>query len=414
MRAGRALALIAVVATGLSTGTPAAELQSGHLRLELGGSARLVYTFTRALDAENLLLERSSRLADSWLLLSRARLDLQAAWGDRLAGQISYDLEAFSGTGLDSLGFQLADAIGLRTWLDADRPISDHEAAQTRHLLYRGWIRYQGDRLDLTVGRQRIPLGRGRLWNPSDLFNPILPLAIEADQRIGQDAARLRWRFAPDLHVTGIWSPQDDPDDHRGALRVELQRPAIDAAVFAGRFRRDWAFGADFARNLGDAAIRGEATFTDLETGGRVWQVVASIDTTLSLGSGLYLLVEHFFNENTRRPTDLSLLPPFPSIRAGVQQLVAAQAPSRDRIVTIVRHQTGMQLGYDLTPLLRADLLAIYDWDGPSAAVVPQLRWAARADLDLALGVQLFVGRDGRSEYGDRPALLIAQLDFYF
>ncbi|MFB3099474.1 MAG: hypothetical protein ACE1ZX_05510, partial [Acidimicrobiia bacterium] len=76
-------------------------------------------------------------------------------------------------------------------------------------LLYRGWVRYEGRSFDVTLGRQRIPLGRARLWNPTDLFNPIFPLAIEGDQRIGQDAVVARWEPLDEIWLVGLWSPQD-------------------------------------------------------------------------------------------------------------------------------------------------------------------------------------------------------------
>ena len=41
------------------------------------------------------------------------------------------------------------------------------------------------------------------------------------------------------------------------------------------------------------------------------------------------------------------------------------------QLVTISHNQTGLSLGYDLTPLVRANLLWIHDWNGPSEALVP-------------------------------------------
>jgi hypothetical protein len=418
-----------------------AELDRGDLRLELGGSLRTLATLTRDVRLDELErrlqevdpLRLPPRRSDSGLLLLRARIDAQAVWRDRLYAQVVYDNEARFGSGLDTFNFAAADAIGIRTWADMDGTLSSHEDGDWRHSVYRAWVRWEQERVELTLGRQRIPLGRGRLWNPIDLFNPIPPLAIEGQQRIGQDAARLRFRLREGVWTEAIWSPQDDPDEHRGALRLELSRTELDLALLVGSFRRNWVFGADGEGNLGGAAYRFEATYTDDREGGRTWQVVGSLDYTFAVGSGLYGMVEHFYNENlvdqggfgALLATCFAGVPPPPPplsspaarqcIDATISALAGGQGPVLDRLVTIVRNQTGVQLGYDLTPLVRANLLSIYDWHGPSVAIFPVISWSASSDVEVALGVQLYLGPDdGRSEYGDRANLLFAQVDFFF
>jgi hypothetical protein len=390
------------------------EFEGDDWQAELREQIRVVGTFTREESADAFLERGSTRRQDSGVLLVRNRLTAQGAVGDRLYGQVAYDVELRTGSGLESLGFEAANEIGTRTWLDADRVFHEAPDAHMRHALYRAWLRYEGNRFDLTLGRQRIALGRGRLWNPTDLFNPIFPLAVEGDQRIGQDAALGRLRLSRTLRLVGIWSPQDDPDLHKAALRFELQRAEIDAALMTGRFQRDWVFGADFALSFRGAAIRGEATFTDLDLGDRIWQVVGSADYSYPVGTGLYLLVEHLYNENLVDPSAFAALPPGPSRKAALETFVRSQTLFLDRITTIARNQTAFEMGYDLTPILRADLLFIYDWNGPSAAIVPAITYQWRQDIEVALTAQFFVGRDQRAEYGDRPTLLVLQIDSYF
>jgi hypothetical protein len=70
-------------------------------------------------------------------------------------------------------------------------------------------------------------------------------------------------------------------------------------------------------------------------------------------------------------------------------------------------------LGYDLTPVLRGELLVIYDWNGHSSAIAPQLRYTPRGDLEMTLGVQVFTG--GRaSEYGQAEDLAFLSVDYFF
>jgi hypothetical protein len=42
-------------------------------------------------------------------------------------------------------------------------------------------------------------------------------------------------------------------------------------------------------------------------------------------------------------------------------------------------------LGYDFTPEIRGELLAIYDWNGTSASFFPMVRYDALADKHIGL-----------------------------
>ena len=403
-----ALSLLAASSAG------AVELDRGDLHLGLSGSFRTLFTHRREIDSEGLLIDASTRRRDSGLLLGRARLSLEGRYGKRISGRITYDNEVFTGSALDSLSFQLGKELGLQTWIDVDRDVSDHADGFWRHLLYRAWIRYEGDRLELVLGRQRIALGRSRIWNPTDLFNPIPALAIESEQRIGQDEALARLRLEPDLWGVAIWSPQDDPDEHRAAARLELSTIGVDAAAMVAHIGRDWVFGADFARNLAGATVRGEATYTHLRSGGRIWQVVASVDYTFGLGSGLYALVEHVFNEDLVAATDFEALAGIGSPAGALAELSASETAPLSRLPARVRNKTAFQVTYEITPILNASLLWIHDWHGPSEAFVPALTYSPRSDLEISLAAQLFVGSDRDSEYVDVPGLLFLRVDWIF
>jgi hypothetical protein len=410
-RAASALALWLALAAGAAR---AVELDAGEFKFDLTGNLREVLTDTRAVDASDVFPPpgRAFSLGESASLLSttRLRIGLEGRYGDHWSGQLVYDNELYLGSGRDSLAFRTANALGSPTFLDLDQTLVDSDDATWRHLLYRGWVRYQNDDFDVTLGRQRIALGRGRLWTPSDIFNFIPPLAVEADQRIGVDSLLARAKLADGLWAEVIAAPERHDHHPRSALRLELGRRQLDAAVMVAKIDRDYLFGADFATNLADAALRGEITETWHQQGKATLQAVLSLDDTLPLGTGLYVLVEHFYNQNVVRHASVA-----EALRGdlGLQGLALRFAPL-PQLVTFVRNQTGFELGYDLTPLLRADLLWLHDWNGPSEALVPSITWSARQNLDLSLGVQLFGGNSGTGEYGGLAPLWFLRSDVYF
>ena len=413
-----ALALALLLAAGAAH---AAEFDSGDWKLDLSASVRELVTLSRELRTDDAFPAPdgtfSLGVSPSLLSQTRARIELQARYGEHLSAQVVYDHELFLGSGRRSLAFALADERGSGTWIDLDRTLSDTDDATWQHLLYRGWVRWKSDAAEVTAGRQRVALGRARLWNPSDLFNPIPPLAIEGDQRIGVDSVVARARVAEGLWAELIVAPQTRDDLYRSALRLELSRRSLDAALMFARIETDSVYGADFATNVGDAALRGEATWTFHEHGGHTTQLVASLDYTFSLGAGVYALIEHFYNGNTfsrdALRNTLTALPPL-TPEQGLSLLSEPGVLPPAQLVTVSHNQTGLQLGYDLLPVLRLDLLWIHDWEGPSEALFPVLTWSARQDVDLTLGAQFFGGRDGEGNYGGLEPLYFARVDLYF
>jgi len=423
-RAPAALGLCLALAAGAAG---AVELDCGEFKFDFTPSVREVLTYTRELDAVDVFPPPghpfSLGLSSSLLSLTRLRLDLQGRWGDHWSGQITYDNELYLGDGRDSLAFRAAEAIGSPTFLDLDQTIVDSDDATWRHLLYRGWLRYEDDDFDVTLGRQRIALGRGRIWTPSDIFNLIPPLAVEADQRVGVDSLLARARVYDGLWASAIVAPERHDHHPRSALRLDLGERQLDAALMVAKIDRDYLLGADFATNLWDAALRGELTETwhgpapsggtlpgeAVPQGKATMQAVLSLDYTIAIGTGLYALVETFYNQDVAKPTPLTAV-----VQADVGLERLAQRLYLPQLVTFTHLQTGFELGYDLTPLLRADLLYIQDWQGPSEALVPSVTWNARSDLDLSIGVQLFGGNHGAGQYGGLAPLWFFRGDVYF
>ena len=241
--------------------------------------------------------------------LSRLRLEIDVGVTSWLTGHVVADNELFAGD-LDTLEATLGDDLSSDSFFGAEDNVTQNDHAAWRTLLYRGYLRAELGPTEWIVGRQRIAWGVGRLWNPIDRFNPIPPLAIEGDQSEGIDAVLARWNFDGFNAVEAIYAPGSSQDDARYALRVLGVTLDTDWSVMAGVFERAPTVGFDLARNLGDAAIRFEVVYADptqnytpLGAGssqeqGDFWQVVGSIDYTLDLGSGLYLLLEHLYNGN--------------------------------------------------------------------------------------------------------------------
>jgi hypothetical protein len=384
---------------------------------------------------------------DVWKTLTRLRTRFDLSAGDRVSGAIAYDHQLEFGilrTFEEALGrslanenlFDLEDEIH---WLGL-REDSAH--ARWSHRIYRGYVRLEERRAELVLGRQRIPWGVGRLWNPIDRFNAIPPLAIEADESPGVDALDLKWRFSDFTFLELAWAPGERSDESSQALRLHGVWRDSDYSVMVGVFDRARTVGVDLAANVGQGVARLEAVYSNPEKDvwpigepapselDSFWQIVLSFDRRLDWGSGLYVLVEHFYNGNALgfgRGLAGPRLPFFESSERPPDPLAAAVAGASgpfvrpadaallggSRVVTLAEHQTGLQLAYEPVPVLALEGLVIVDWNGPSAAFFPTLRYSGFSAAELLLGVQLFAG-PRRSAFGDQDPLAFVLIDLFF
>jgi hypothetical protein len=374
---------------------------------------------------------------DVWTSLTRARVQLDARASARWSASLAYDHEWLAGT-LDTLEDALAPHAG--TLLDLEDeielfgldPHGDH--FRWRHRLYRGWVRYEGAHVHVTAGRQRLAWGTGRLWNPIDRLSAVGPLAIEGDEFGGIDAIEVRWMWNGFDYVQLVAAPGDSKRTSRYALRVHGVVHGNDVSFLAGFFEQAFAVGADFAGNLGAAAWRVEAVWTDptrdifpLEASQpralpEFWQLVFSIDTTLDIGPGVYVLAEHLYDENALgfgHGRAGALLPFFGARTGGpgepptLPALHGRERYAGSRVISLARHTTGVQVGADVTTALRADLLVLYDWNGSSAAFAPVVSYTGWNALELRVGVQAFAG-PRLSQFGGRQVVGFGVVEWFF
>jgi len=346
----------------------------------------------------NLLFQTRDSFGNSRTTdLNRLRLQLE---GDRDVGSgmfrvhLAYDHELLWGAMVAdpvvSAGLNRSDA----TWLDLTAHLAQRQHSNWKHALYRGWLSYDLAEVSLKVGRQRIAWGSGRIWNPTDRFNPVQPTALELDQKLGVDAAALQWNYSNSAYLLAVASPASVANGAKQKLALRWQDTwgAFDLSLMVGRIENESMFGLDVTGNLADAGMRIEwMQARNLREGG-YGQMVAGLDYTWNnswFPNGLYTAIEYFYN--------------------GAAGLVVSQ----DRLSGFSNQLLGAQLAYDLTPLWRAEMLIILDMQKSASFVVPALTWSAFENIDLQCFAQLPQG-EADSEFVRFESLYAVRIDWYF
>lgn len=359
--------------------------------------------------------------------LTRLRLRVEGRASPHWSAVVSFDNELLAGD-LDTFEARFSEELGANTFVDAAGQVGS-DPVSYRYSLYRGYLNFESERFEAAIGRQRIPWGVARLWNPIDRFNAIRPLAIQPDESRGVDAVNARILFSGFNQLELVFAAGRESRDHDYAARFQGVARDIDFGFVVGVFDAATTVGADLAANLGEAAGRAEIVYThptrDVWPVGApgpsrlddFWQLVVSIDYNLDWGSGVYLLAEHLYNGNALGfgAGKAGPLLPFFEEQA-TPPFYVPTSPDRfggSQVITRSEQLTGFQAAYELIPELRLTCLAIYDWQGESAVFFPSLSYAPLGWLDLTLGVQAAVG-GSRSEFGGSPTTAFLLADFFF
>jgi len=343
----------------------------------------------------NLLFEtRDSLKQDRATDLNRLRLEMDGDYRS-VRFHLAYDHELLWGGLVADPVVAVALAQPEPTWIDASAAISRRSHARWRHTLYRGWVEYDADPVSIKIGRQRIAWGSGRIWNPTDRFNPVQPTALELEQKLGVDAARIAWNYSGNGSLIAVAAPARPAyrTSRKLALRWQDTFGEFDVALMGGRINDENMFGADITGNLDDAGVRLEWMQARNPREGGYGQFSIGMDYTWHhawFPSGLYMAVEYFYNG-----------------AAGFSRLM------QDRLNGRARHLLGGMLGYDLTPLWRLDLLLIADVQRNGWFISPSLTWSAAENLDIRGFVQLPQGT-GSSEFAAFESLYALRVDWYF
>jgi len=346
----------------------------------------------------NLLFQNKNSFKQAVVTdLNRLRLTLNEDYGT-WKWHVSYDNELlYGGINRDPV-FTSIRQVADPTWLDLNANIITSPALDWRHNLYRGWLQYKKDDWGVVVGRQRIAWGSGRIWNPTDRFNPVQPTALELDQKLGVDAAYMTHDYSDFGSIQLLIAPgqTDRAVSRKWALRWQDTMAQTDMALWLGEIGQERVLAVDVTGNVGDTTARLEWQQSWHGLQGNFGQFIVGIDgswTNQLFTEGLYLAAEYFYN--------------------GLRNSNNKEFVQLDMLQSSSRQLLGMLAGYDLTPLWRAELIWLVDLEKTSMFIAPSVRWSASDNMDVVVFAQLPTGSGG-AEFSGLNNLFAIQLEYYF
>lgn len=352
--------------------------------LALTGSLKSVYLRSKASTGEDYALS-----------LNRLRVEAKGDLTPGLALDLQYDNEVLLGSYLDTAEFRaLKDSVPPQYWRAAANYLERGDV-YGRHRLYRAAVTLTCGNVDLKLGRQRIAWGTGRFWSPLDILNPVNPLALEREERVGVDAALLETKLGPLSRASLVYAPSPDRGPASRVMQWHGNAAGVDGSLLAGRLRGLEIAGMDVAGQIGDLGVRAEAARLNPDGGPTFNRWMAGAD--YAFATGLTLSAELYYNgAGSRDPAGYD----FAGLRSG-------------RVASLATRYAGLFAAYEITPLLKWMTYAVLNADDRSRAVDSRLVWSIGPAADLTFGVQYFAGAVG-SEFAASPDAVQVQLQWFF
>lgn len=125
------------------------------------------------------------------------------------------------------------------------------------------WFDFKLNKLQVTIGRQRINWGQAYVWNPNDIFNAYSFFDFDYIERPGSDAVRLQF-FPASSSTAELAVKVDDNNDVTMAGLYRFNKWGYDIQFLAGFVNgEDIVIGTGWSGAVGNISFRGEASWFD-------------------------------------------------------------------------------------------------------------------------------------------------------
>jgi len=265
-------------------------------------------------------------------------------------------------------------------WLDLSVVPLNENNLVFHSVLDRLYLEYSKDNWEIRLGRQRVNWGISTVWNPNDIFNAFSFTDFDYEERPGSDAVRVKYYTGVASSVELVVKGFDDFDEAVMAGMWKFNQWSYDFQVLAGIVQQDFALGAGWAGNIGNAGFKGELTYFLPMEEARTSAFAMALGVDYAFSNSLYLNIGYLYNGSGT--TD-----------GGVGGLFSFQLSARN--LYPYKHAFFVQQSYPLTPLLNTSLAFIYS---PVAVhplfINPVFTYSIKENWDLDLVGQIVFNED--------------------
>lgn len=264
------------------------------------------------------------------------------------------------------------------------------------------FFQYNGDKITLTIGRQRINWGINMVWQPNDIFNSFNYLDFNYPERPGSDAVRFQY-FTGMTSSLELAYKIDGKDQSTYAAKYAFNQWNYDFQFMGGVMNDEyWVGGFGFSGNIGGAGFNGEAAYYSPKTDNPLLKetLIASLGANYMFKNSLFINFGGLLNSaGSTEKVSRSMFTMMENISAldYTQSLAALFASA----------------SYPITPLINFDFSGMLNPFDGSFYIGPALNISVSDNVSLYFIAQTFWGEEG-TEYGDVGQMYFSRLQWNF
>lgn len=276
--------------------------------------------------------------------------------------------------------------------------VAEEKSFLIHSIVDRANIKIEKRKWQAIIGKQRINWSKTYAWNPNDLFNAYSFFDFDYEERRGTDAALIKYNIGS-LSSIELASNFDSTFDKMiVAANYKTSIKEYDFQFLAGKYKTDIAIGAGWAGQIKAAGFKGELTYFQPYNSDSINSTfIGDVSLDYTLPNSLNFRLEIIGNTNPVKTTSIQFL----------TQPVSAKGLINNYISTFI------SIGYDINPLIKANLNSIWNIDDNSIFFNPTLDFSLTENTNLLIASQIFVG-DKESLYNGIGSYVFTRLKWNF
>lgn len=278
------------------------------------------------------------------------------------------------------------------------------------------WLDWTKEKIEVTVGRQRIAWGTSWVWNPTDLFNPQSPLDFDYEELPGTDAVRFQYYTGPVTKMEAAVAPAKRLDKMIAAGLISFNKWDYDFNLIGGIKYNRWIAGGGWSGDILNAGFRGEFTVSQrpspIPKYNTLHIILPYYESLSSFKQPVFSFVlsgDYTFPNSFYIHTEVLYYNIGKTLNAGLYQPEVLELG----MLSPARLNIYQEFSYDITPLFRGSLFGIYNPYDHSGVIVPSVTYSVITNLDLYVIALLFNGST-LTQYGDYGSSWFIRIKYSF
>ncbi len=279
-----------------------------------------------------------------------------------------------------------------------DNKIDNNWNLIAEHFIDLLYFKHSFDFGEITAGRQVISWGVGRVWQPTDLFNPLNPANFSKFEKDGVDAVSFKYFAGNFTDIEFVYNFRETIKQSNVGARFRTNFNEYDVSLMTGYFDEKYAVGADFTGNFFGAGLRGEAIYKfHKDKDSSFFKCIAGLDYQFT--SDIYGLIEYQFNGEGTANKD--------------KYINYFERLAKGEIQNLGKNYLTSNFTYLIHPLVNSGLMVLTNLDDMSGYVGLNASWSALDELNLKLGTMFFWGEE-KTEYSYYSTAVYLIGEFFF